>query len=130
MKKLIFGKINKMAENVVANVSGVFKAGYKTNAFAPLVWFNAVADPSLFFAAKFSEANYLKIIFVILLCIILISSLVAYFYMLFKKPDLLQSERFRIEDKKLNLIASKGSDIIISPVNLTTPLLNEGDDNN
>lgn len=122
-------KITRMAENFVANLSGIIKAGYKTNAFAPLVWFNAVADPSLIISINCSDDKSMKLIFLLCVILIILCTLVAYFYMLFKRPDLLQSEKFRIEDKKLDLIASKGSDIVISPVNLTTPILIEGDGN-
>ena len=50
-----------------------------------------------------------------------------YLVILIKDPQLLQSEKFRIEDKKLDIIASKNSGIEVNPVDLSVPNQIEGD---
>lgn len=116
-----------MFQQYLANMANVISAGYKSNAYAPLVWFNGVVDPLLILAVCFTSNVKIEAILLILLCIIIAGSFIVYVVLLIIKPGLLQSESFRIEDKKLDLIAQKGSDLIeIAPVNLTPPTKIEG----
>ncbi|MBL0049014.1 MAG: hypothetical protein IPP32_13065 [Bacteroidetes bacterium] len=123
MKKKIIDlltKITHMFQQILANQANLIKAGYKSNAFAPLVWFNAVANPSLIIGACYTNDIALRYLLGILAALIIAVSLIAYIVLLIKSPTLLQSESFRIEDKKLDLIAQKGTDVImINPVDLT-----------
>jgi len=113
-------------EHYLSNLANVVKAGYKSNAFAPLVWFNAIIQPLLYIVIYFISNDIIKYILVAVSSAVLIFSGIMYLVIFLKDPRLLQSERFRIEDKKLDMISQKGSDIVIEPVNLTTPPQLEG----
>ena len=104
-----------------ANAANIVKAGYKSNAFAPLVWFNAIVDPILLVSSYISDEPVAKYFLMGTVCLLIVFSAIMYAIIFFKDANLLQSEKYRIEDKKLDLIAAKGSDIQIEPVNLTTP---------
>jgi site-specific recombinase len=101
-----------------ANIANLVKVGYRSNAFAPLVWFNSIVDPTLLIVACILK-GVLSYLLVGVLCVIVLFSLTMYVALFIKNPNLLQSERYRLEDKKLDLIASKGSGIMINPVNIT-----------
>jgi hypothetical protein len=101
-----------------ANIANLVKVGYRSNAFAPLVWFNSIVDPSLLIVACIIK-GYLSYLLVGVVCVIVLFSLTMYVALFIKNPNLLQSENYRLEDKKLDLIASKGSGIMINPVNIT-----------
>lgn len=124
-------KLHIMFQNYFANLANVVKVGYKSNAFAPLVWFNAVVQPFLFVPAFLSKNETIKVVLIIVASLLIVFSAIMYLVLFLKDPKLLQSENFRIEDKKLDLIAQKGSDISITPVNLTTPqtLIQGGNEN-
>jgi hypothetical protein len=119
--KTIKRKIKSMFTEYWAKTANVVKAGYRSNAFAPLVWFNSIVDPILIAGSIFTSEPVIKIIFIIIVAIIILLSVIMYVVLFLKDPKLLQSEEFRIEDKKLDLIASKSEGITIVPVNLTTP---------
>ena len=71
--------------------------------------------------------SLISYIFLSLLVIVVLFALCMYVVLLIKDPNLLQSEYYRIEDKKLDIIASKGSDIQFNPVDLTPPTKEIGD---
>jgi membrane protein YdbS with pleckstrin-like domain len=96
------------------------KDGYRTNAFAPMKWFAIFLVPILITSIATIKILFFQIIISILLSIIVVFSLVMYLVIFLKDPKLLQSEAFRIEDRKLDLIAQKGGDISINAVELNT----------
>lgn len=114
----LFQKFKTMIEGIQASIANIVKAGYKTNAFAPLVWFNAVADSLLIFGIKVCNNLVVTYIFVSVLCLLIIATFITYIVLLVKDPKLLQSEKYRIDDRKLDLIAQKGQGITINPVDL------------
>jgi hypothetical protein len=131
LKQLITlpNKLKLKVQQVWANLANIVKSGYRSNAFAPLVWFNAIVNSFLLIGICYTNEIIVKYIFTICLGIILIFTLVMYLALFIKDPKLLQSERFRLEDKKLDMISQKGSDIVIQPVDLTTPYkLEDGND--
>lgn len=102
----------------LANLVNLVKVGYRNNAFAPLVWFNSIVDPLLLIIACITKDS-MSYLLIGLLILIVVFSLMMYLVLLIKNPSLLQSEKYRLEDKKLDLIAAKGSSLIINPVNIT-----------
>lgn len=108
-------------EKYWANLANVISVGNRANAFVPLIILDSILIPVIFLFIYVSDDKVIRYSLVALIALLVIGSLIAYFIMLFKKPELLQTEHFRIEDKKLNMIAEKGSDFKILPVNLTTP---------
>jgi hypothetical protein len=105
-------------------LTNLIQSGYRTNAFAPLVWFNAVVDiPLLICSYHLSPPmSYFALAIVLLL---ILASFVTYLIIFFKDPKLLQSESYRLEDRKLDLIQEKGGAFMVNPVDLSTPLQRE-----
>ncbi len=117
-------------EQVIANLANVVKAGYKSNAYAPIVWFNAIILPIFFTVALCLGDCAAQIVLIYVACGIVIFSAIMYLVIFIKDPKLLQSERFRIEDRKLDLVSTKGADFKVLPVDLSTPpQLSEGGTN-
>lgn len=111
--------------NIFANLSNLVKSGYKTNAFAPLVWFTAVSLPILLYFG-FKTSNTLIQFFLIGASVfIVLFAAIMYLVIFLKDPKLLQSEGYRLEDKKLDLIAEKGGAISINPVNINPKELSD-----
>jgi len=107
-------------EQVISNLANVVKVGYKSNAFAPIVWFNAIVLPILFVVALNIDNEKAQLFLIYVACAIAVFSALMYLIIFLKDPKLLQSERFRIEDKKLDLISQKGSNFKVMPVDLAS----------
>jgi hypothetical protein len=63
-----------------------------------------------------------------LLCVIVLFTLAMYLVLLIKSPNALQTEWFRLEEHKLNMIGEKGGEIRIAKVDLNTNTRIGGDD--
>jgi hypothetical protein len=94
------------------------KVGYKTNAFAPLVWFSFIIVGLLFLFGYLSSEPLNYFLFG-LGGIVILFDLVMYIVLLNKDPKLLQSENYRLEDKKLEILQEKGGKVVFNPVTLT-----------
>ena len=114
-----------MKFSLISNLSRVVNAsGGKTHVFAPLLYFVGIYllfIPLELIGLKDVEDTNLKYLIVVFLVVIFFLVVTVYLIIYFRTPERLQSEWYRIEDKKLDLIASKGSSIPINPVNLSTP---------
>ncbi len=123
MKKIfaILVRINYRVLNFANYIMGYGKAveqGYRSNALAPLVWLNVFALPVLLTGVFFVKVVAIKYILIGLICVLCVFTLVMYVLLFLKDPKLLQSEKYRIEDKKLDLIAKQGGDDPIRPSEL------------
>lgn len=90
------------------HLSDLFKAGYISNAYSPLVWKCAIS----FFILGFLMLQFKNDLIIRYTCFGLIIFLVIYasrmYFVLYKKdPKLLQSEYYRLEDKKLDMMATE-----------------------
>ncbi|HMI05732.1 MAG TPA: hypothetical protein VK541_24805 [Pedobacter sp.] len=115
-----------------SNLTNYIKAGYKSNAFAPFVWVSGLIFIFLFTFFTISDDQIIRYVLIGAFILVIVFNFVIYLILIFKDPRLLQSENYRLEDKKLDMITQKGSDFIIKPVDLVPPtnqLLREGDDN-
>src|SRR5580692_1923275 len=92
----------------VANYGELVKLGYKSNAFSPIAFYAYILIIPLTGAAIWVHIPVLQCIFVGLITVITLFPLVMFFLLFKKDPHLLQSEKFRLEEKKLNMIAEKG----------------------
>ncbi len=124
------GKTNLLLEQFWGNIANVLKSGKKHNAFNPFTLFFFVAAFVVFCLYKLTDDAELKKYLIYSIIIVMFFGCLMYLLFYLFKPDRLQSESYLLEDKKLNMIGQKGSDILINPVNLTTPsqMLNEGGD--
>lgn len=114
----ILGKLNKRFLDFVNYMAGYGKAveqGYRSNALAPLVWLDIFALPILLTGVFFIKIVIIKYILIGIIFILLLFTLIMYVVLFKKDPKLLQSEKYRLEDKRLDLIAQKGSDSPINP---------------
>ncbi|CAH0998028.1 hypothetical protein EMA8858_04163 [Emticicia aquatica] len=100
-------------------MAGIVRTGYKSNAFAPLVWFDGIIIPTILVFINLIDNNIIDYCLIGLLGIIVLFSLSMYLALFLKDPKLLQSENFRLEDKKLDIISQKGGVVSINPVELT-----------
>lgn len=83
-------------------------AGKKRTTVTPLLW----AVVSVMSGAIASYSNGLAdiaMVLTIVLCVMVVAFLVAYFYFMFTKPDYLQSEKYRLEKKRLDIARRKGN---------------------
>lgn len=120
---VILDKLNRKFLNFVSYIASYGKAiagGYKTNALAPLIWFNVFLIPVFTTGAILINITAIKYVLIISIIISVLFTFVMYVVLFIKDPKLLQSEGYRIEDKKLDIIAQKGGDILVNPVNLST----------
>jgi len=106
--------------NYISSYGKAVKSAYKSNALAPIIWLDVFAIPVLLVLTTIFKTIVIKYILVGLVVLLIIFTLVMYVVLFKKDPKLLQSEGYRIEDKKLDLIAQKGGDIPINPVDLIT----------
>lgn len=109
-------------DQIMAQLANLMKSGSKTNAFAPLILLCSIVIFTSMIGIYYFNESLIKYLFVALIFLVIIFALVMYVVLLVKDPNLLQSERYRIEDKKLDIIASKGEEIQFNPVDLTTPI--------
>jgi len=106
-------------DKYLASIVNLVRTGYKTNAFAPYVWFCAViAVVELLIMIAIADI-FIRRVLTITFVVTVLFGMFMYWKLFKKDPRLLQSESFRLEDKKLDMIGQKGSDIMINPVDLT-----------
>jgi len=108
----IFGRLKRKIlafwEKYVTAYGKSVKDGYKSNAYSPLVWFLVFLLPLLIIITLVVKNPVIQYIFVGLIVLTILFSLVIYVVLLVKDPKLLQSEWYRLEDKKLTMIAEQG----------------------
>jgi len=108
----ILGKIRSIIlvvwQKYMAAYGKSVKDGYVSNAYAPLVWFVVFLIIPFILGIIFIHNTIVQYVLIGLIAIIVLFSLVMYVVLLVKDPKLLQSESYRLEDKKLDLIAQQG----------------------
>lgn len=117
----ILDRLNKKMLDFVNYMSSYGKSvkdGHKTNAFAPLVWLLVFLIPCLIVTIFFVKNDVIKYLLVGLIIILVLFALLMYFLLLKKDPKLLQSEWYRLENRKLDLIMQQGDENPIIPDNL------------
>lgn len=103
---------------ILANLSNLIQTGYKSNAFAPWVWFTGVASAVLLPLTLVTKNEMITTIVVLAVVGMIIYGMIMYAVLLKKDPKLLQSESYRLEDKKLDIISEKGKGLAIRPVDI------------
>jgi hypothetical protein len=91
---------------------------YLSSAISPMLWMNAMISMPCIFIAAFIASPPMSYAFFLLAVGIIVYSLSKYEYLVKIDPRLVQSERHQVEMAKLDIVAMKGREIIIDPVNL------------
>ena len=110
-KFIIFEKIRVKIlafTKYIAAYGKAVKDGYISNAYSPLVWLIVLVLLPLGGFVIFTDDIIIKYVSFGLIILIILFALVMYVVLLKKDPRLLQSEWYRLEDKRLNMIAEKG----------------------
>jgi archaellum biogenesis protein FlaJ (TadC family) len=108
-------------EQYLAHIGNIFRSGYKSNAFAPYVWLTVIIISSLIVIMKLFDDKIITYACMLLIIFVVVFGAIMYLKLFNKDPKLLQSESYRLEDKRLDIISAKGSDVIVNPVNLSPP---------
>ncbi|QQL48297.1 hypothetical protein [Mucilaginibacter ginkgonis] len=117
-------------DQIMAQLANLMKTGSKTNAYAPLIWLCGVVMVAGMGGMFYFSNPIIQYVFLGLIVIVVIFAIVMYVVLLAMDPKLLQSEHYRIEDKKLDIIASKGKPIEFNPVDLSVPTKEIGENKN
>lgn len=119
MKKILF-ILDKIKTNLlnlwdkyIAAYGKASKEGYKSNAFAPIAWFSIFLILPIVTTILVTKDNTIRYLMFGLLSLVILFTLTMYIVLLVKDPKLLQSEEYRLEEKKLEIIAEKGGEIRI-----------------
>jgi hypothetical protein len=82
--------------------------GYKSNAFSPLAWY--VFFPIIPLVVIILAIQNKMVLYVCLglIVLLILFPLVMYVVLLIKDPKLLQSEWYRLEDKRMDMVAKQG----------------------
>jgi hypothetical protein len=128
----IFGQLKRgiliIWDKYMAAYGKASKDGYKKNAFSPLAWFSIFLIIPLIVAILWVGTGIIQYLLIGLLCVIVIFTLTMYLILLTKDPNLLQSEWYRLEEHKLNMIGEKGGEIKIAKVDLNSNARIGGED--
>ena len=103
---------------ILASLGNSLKVFKRGNAFTPFAFFAIFLIVILIYFAA-SLHGTLQLILIILVCFIVGFSCLMYLLLFLKDPRLLQSETYRLEEQKLNIIQEKGGNVIFEPVSLT-----------
>lgn len=111
----------------INELTSVLKTINRKNGFAPLVMLVAVLMASGISISYFLniKTEMMAIALFILLGVLAIFSMGIYLFMLIKRPELLQSEQYRLEEKKLNIISEKSGKIKLNKQNIEIALTPE-----
>lgn len=103
--------------DISAYLHKVLKMEYRSSALSPLLWLNALITIPCLVGSFIIQTNFRWAPFILAVAIIF-CTLKKYDFLLDKDPRWVQSERFQIDSRKLDIVAQKGGPIIVDPVNL------------
>ena len=81
----------------------------KKNAINPAFILCSIIVPLVFIMGRFENNIPVVVACSFVIFLIVVSAIAAFWYMLLKNPTLLQSEDFRIRDRMIDVIQSKGT---------------------
>lgn len=82
-------------------------SGGKKNVLSPLIWAFSVVLMALLVSAHLRIDTTIVYVLIGVLCLIVVAFTVGFFYFMIKDPERLQSEKYRIEKKRLDIEARK-----------------------
>jgi len=119
-------RIMQLFNKGFSSTTNIIKSGYRSNSFAPYVWITLGVQPFFLPIILISPNVNIQNGFAILDGLIIVAAIFFYGWTLIKRPALLQSEEFRLEEKKLDMVQQKGSDFKIKDFDLSVPQIEEG----
>ena len=78
-------------------------SGGKKNVLSPLIWAFSVVLMALLVSAHLRIDTTIVYVLIGVLCLIVVAFTVGFFYFMIKDPERLQSEKYRIEKKRLDI---------------------------
>lgn len=100
--------------------------GYKSNVFTPIAAFITILVIVLFAVALRVQNETMQWLLVGFALFLVLFAVIIYVVILYKDPTLLQSERFKLENRKIDVIMVKGQNQIpIDPITLKLPETSE-----
>lgn len=115
-------QILALYDQYIAAYGKSMKDGYRSNAFAPLVWYVVFPIIPLMLLVIFAKSEIVQIIAMVLVAGLIIFPLVMYVIILKKDPKLLQSEWYRLEDKKIDMVYKQGDANALPPSDSLTEI--------
>ncbi len=89
-------------------------------AINPLLWLAGIGTPLAFVLALVAGENWFRVALFATGALLLAATVVAYFILLFRDPDRLQSEEYRLRQRELTMIYGKGADAeVVDPARET-----------
>lgn len=98
-------KIDQILKTLTSRV-GVIKVNSALN---PLLWLTGVVTPIGLLASLFAPAE-MRVVVAVLAGVPVIATVLAYFVLLFRDPDRLQSEEYQLKQLEMTQILRKGQD--------------------
>lgn len=85
----------------------VLQRNHRASALTPLLWLTTLIGlPSLYLCVQAQGRT--RIALFTLTVVLVVADLIAYGYLVFKDPRLVQSENFQLEARKLDIVEAKG----------------------
>lgn len=103
---------------MLKSFSETFKIGYKTNALSPYVWFICLSILLLITGIKLSDDILTRHLFTYAILLLILFGMGIGIAIFIKDPKLLQTEKYRTNDRILDIVEKKGGDISINPVTM------------
>jgi len=99
----------KIEEIVRAGLSRVDTIRVVRTAINPLLWLVGLTTPLAFILAAFIGDQFTRLVLICFAAIPVIVTLIAYVIFMFRDPDRLQSEEYRIRQRALQILYRKGA---------------------
>jgi ABC-type bacteriocin/lantibiotic exporter with double-glycine peptidase domain len=103
----------KLEEIIRAGMSRVDTIRVVRTAINPLLWLVGLTTPLAFILAAIISDQLIRLILICFAAIPVIATLIAYIIFMFRDPDRLQSEEYRIRQRALQILYKKGGSIEI-----------------
>lgn len=98
----------KLEEIVRAGLSRVDTIRVVRTAINPLLWLVGLTTPLAFVTAAIIGDQTIRLILICFAAVPVLATLVAYIIFMFRDPDRLQSEEYRIRQRALQILYKKG----------------------
>jgi hypothetical protein len=98
----------KLEEIIRTGLSRVDTIRVVRTALNPLLWLVGLTTPAAFILAAFIGDQLIRLILLCFAAIPVVATLVAYVIFMFRDPDRLQSEEYRIRQRALQILYKKG----------------------
>jgi hypothetical protein len=99
----------KIDEIIRAGLSRVDTIRVVRTAINPLLWLVGLTTPLAFILAAFVSDRFTRLVLISFAALPVIATLIVYVIFMFRDPDRLQSEEYRIRQRALQILYRKGA---------------------